>query len=438
MVTAISIPFEFRKYVLPALGGLMVLAMILHATGVAAAQAGPDCTMPFESVSLPLTDLGSDVYVRMDGTATGYTGGLYPGGSNIRPDEHELAGRQIAAGILPLNDRGEHDPLGGRIVLVSIGMSNTGQEFGAFQSLVHKNPRINPQLTLINGGVGGRTAEYWVDPASDAWDELQRRLDHFSISNEQVQVAWIKLTLVKGGEFPAKAIDLQEHLVEILQHLKDRFPNLKLAYLSSRTRSYTYWRGLSPEPVAFETGFAVKWLIQQQINGDPTLNYDPTTGDVLAPWLSWGPYLWADGLNARSDGLQWLAEDLTGDCTHPSESGKLKVANMLLEFFLNDTTTAWFRSGYSPYAQSSPVATILTQTPDMNSATIAPPAPTSPHTPEPVGTISGFNTSSPELLPAGDPDSREPEASPMRAIIPISVGAVLLISVCILLLRWKS
>ena len=35
-----------------------------------------------------------------------------------------------------------------------------------------------------------------------------------------------------------------------------------------------YHQGLSPEPAAFENGLAVKWMIEKQISGDPSLNYD--------------------------------------------------------------------------------------------------------------------------------------------------------------------
>ena len=115
-----------------------------------------------------------------------------------------------------------------------------------------------------------------------------------------------------------------------------------VAYLSSRTRSYTYWQGLSPEPAAYESGFAVKWLIELQIQGLPELNYNPGLGTVVAPWLSWSAYLWTDGLNPRSDGLIWTANDMVPDCTHPSSSGELKVANLLLNFFERDSTTGWF------------------------------------------------------------------------------------------------
>jgi len=65
---------------------------------------------------------------------------------------------------------------------------------------------------------------------------------------------------------------------------------------------------------------------------------------VLAPLLSWGPYLWADGTRPRQgDGMVWLSENLGPDGTHPSTSGRLKVARMLLEFFKADPNAKrWF------------------------------------------------------------------------------------------------
>ena len=66
---------------------------------------------------VPLNDLGAGLY-------KGKPGGLYPNGSNLRPLPHENAGLQISKNITPLNTSGQPDP-NGRVVLVSIGMSNT-------------------------------------------------------------------------------------------------------------------------------------------------------------------------------------------------------------------------------------------------------------------------------------------------------------------------
>ena len=38
---------------------------------------------------------------------------------------------------------------------------------------------------------------------------------------------------------------------------------------------------------AYESAFSVRWLIQEQIKGDPRLNYDPAKGAVRSPLLLW-------------------------------------------------------------------------------------------------------------------------------------------------------
>ena len=76
------------------------------------------------------------------------------------------------------------------------------------------------------------------------------------------------------------------------------------------------------------------------------MNYDPAKGEVKAPLLLWGPYLWADGVTPRkSDGLVWKREDFSErDGTHPSPvSGREKVAKLLLTFCkTSDVARSWF------------------------------------------------------------------------------------------------
>lgn len=356
---------------------LLVFGVFFPFTTGVHAQDGI-CAMEFLPVAVPLPDLGAQSYRRMDGQETNFTGGLYPGGSNTRPAAHEAAGLTAAAQIMPRDAQGEPNAAQGRIVMVSIGMSNTNSEFGAFMNLANQSEGINPRLVLINGALGGQTADKWIDPNALAWQMLDNTITQYGYSPLQVQVAWVKQTLTRGGTFPEKAQELQADLEVIAQLLKERFPNLQIAYFSSRTRSYTYERGLSPEPLAYETGFAVKWMIEKQIMGDAALNFDPARGPVRAPYLSWGPYLWADGENPRSDGFTWLSEDMTADCTHPSLVGQQKIAALLMDFFKTDTTTvSWFLANPPQTAaattRSTPTAT-PTQQPSPTPTQAAPPA----------------------------------------------------------------
>jgi hypothetical protein len=378
-------------------------------------QNQPDvCSQPHQDVGLPITDLGDHPYVRMDGQTTSFTGGLYPGGGNLRPPAHEAAGIAIARQVVPLDRNGEPDPGSGKIVMISVGMSNTQREFGAFASLADRDPEINPRLFLLNAAQSSQTADKWVDPQAPSWEMANSSLNRYGYSPQQVQVAWIKQTLAGGGDFPAKAQELQADLERIVQNLKLNYPNIKIAYLSSRTRSYAYWRGLSPEPAAYETGFAVKWLIEKQLNGVPELNFDPQSGEVKAPYLAWGPYLWIDGENPRSDGMVWTADDLARDCTHPSPSGAAKMAQMLLAFFKTDTTAApWFLAGQAAGLAPSVTAERITATPSFTptreiSPTLVPtqsPAPPTdqalaqPPAPSPVP-LSPSQTASTTKLPS--------------------------------------
>ena len=330
--------------------------------GTAAPQDLSTCTGTFISVSTPLNDLGNSEYVRLNGGPTGYLGGLYPGGSNVRPPAHDTSGRELASQVIPLDTSGHPSPTG-RIVMVSIGMSNTYSEFHGFILVARADPAFNHRVALVDGAQPGMVASDWADPNAPTWTNVDNLLVSGGLSPLQVEVAWVKLTNYNLDQFPQSIQNLQNDLKSVTRDLKIHYPNIKLAYFSSRTRSYTYWQGLNPEPYAFETGFAVKWLIEAQINGDQELNYDPAKGPVVAPYLSWGPYLWIDGLNPRSDGMIWTQADLVGDCTHPSNSGIDKVAAQLLAFFKNDATTRpWFlatKAFYLPYVlQSGPSGSI--------------------------------------------------------------------------------
>lgn len=283
-----------------------------------------------------LTDLGRGVY-------KGEPGGLYGRGGNVRPGSHDTAGQGLARRIRPLDQSGA-PAASGRYVFVSIGMSNTTQEFSTFKPLADGDPMKDPHLTIVDGAQGGMTATDWASPACGCWATLNQRLAGAGVTPQQVAIAWVKLAERNPtAPFPQHAIGLKDNTAAVLRLLRSRFPNLTLAYLSSRIYAGYATTTLNPEPYAYESAFAVRWLIDDQIGGVPGLNFDPTMGAVVAPWLSWGPYLWADGLTPRGDGLTWACSDLSNDGTHPSASGRRKVADQLLAFLKDDSTAReWY------------------------------------------------------------------------------------------------
>lgn len=284
----------------------------------------------------PLTDFGS-------GTYRGLSGGLYPNGSNSRPQNHNSDGIAIARTIKPLNTSGNIDETNGKIVWMSVGMSNTTQETSAFIPLAQAYSGKNPKLLLVDGAEGGQDIIKINTESAPYWQTVNNRLSAAGVTALQVQIIWYKEAEIapKDTSFATYPSSLKEKFTLSMQMLKSKFPNLKLVYLSSRT--YAGWATgtLNPEPYAWYSGWAVKRLIEDQINGVSNLGYKGV--QPKAAWLAWGPYFWTEGTKPRNDGVTWSQADYQADGVHPSTSGRLKVANMLLEFFTTDpTSTHWF------------------------------------------------------------------------------------------------
>jgi hypothetical protein len=397
-----------------ALQYIMMVLLILAGFLVARPLGASDCTNTNTGL-IPLTDL-------VGGSYQGFPGGLYPGGNNMPPG-HLAAGMAASQSVTLLDQQGIEDP-DGKIIVLSIGMSNAKIEFTEFNDVARLETA--PGVVLINGAEIRQDAPTIADPAAPHWTDIDNELAGRNLSPLQVQVVWLKEAIMnESDQFPADALELQGYLHDIVLILNDRYPNLKAIYFSSRTYGGYGTSDISHEPWAYQGGFAVKWLLETQITeSDPALAYEN------APWLAWGPYLWADGETPRSDGLTWACEDFEADGTHPAESGRLKVASMLLNFFLTDPTTFWFRPADAPTpTPTEPLPQTTTPT-DIPNLTPTDPSPTNTPTPTlsaPPPTITPRNTATPTpfepsptavatepataTLPSGD--TRTPTHTPM-------------------------
>ncbi|MEH1098305.1 hypothetical protein [Micromonospora sp. CPCC 205561] len=332
------------------MAALIGLALAVPPGAEAVAVAAP---------STPINDLATRSYL-------GFQGGLYPDGSNALPATHHAVGVGRARRVRPVDVDGVPKATG-KIVLLSIGMSNTTQEFCARRSDGRCAPwsfsgqaAVDPQvdhanLVIVDGAAGGQTAGTWTSPNAENYDRVRTSgLAPLGLTENQVQVVWVKVAnATPTVSLPASNADAYQLVTQqgaIARALRARYPNLQLVFFSSRIYAGYATTRLNPEPYAYESGFGVKWVIQAQINQMAGSPVDPRAGNLsyhsVAPWLAWGPYLWADGTTPRSDGLTWARSELANDGTHPAQPGEEKVGTLLLDFFKSSPqTVCWFLVG---------------------------------------------------------------------------------------------
>jgi len=390
-----------------AAGGPITIAATLKGL---AGTASVTVTSSASGTKIPLMDMTAGE------TYQGFAGGLYGNGSDTMPSGHNAEGLALAGTIQPLDTDGNPSP-SGKVILTSIGMSNAADEFGAFKQYIASGAGSSSvdqsTLVVLNGALGGMTACYWVvangpPPCSpnteNQFDRVQETVLAPNYTQQQVQAVWIEeanggpgvqgcgsngaepcnplcntsVTGCTNTDTTTEALRYEMQLGEIFRAAKSRWPNLRVAFPSSRIYGGYATTDVNPEPYAYEYGFSVQWLIQAQINQENGGPIDPVAGDLcdipassggcaygvagIAPWVGWGPYTWANGATPRSDGLVWCngqtaspcngEQDFQSDGTHPSTVGSEKVAygrdnpggvQNLFDFFMQSPyTESWF------------------------------------------------------------------------------------------------
>lgn len=324
-------------------------------------------------IATPLTDFATDQ------TYLGAFSGFLYDGSNAIPlgSRHDLDGRTFASAVQPLDINGLPDPQG-KIVAVGLGMSNwTGELCNSFSvtsttmpncvpdsfiARADASPAKNPHLEIIDCAANSMTTFTWTSDAHGLYTRCAQILSNSGLSEKQVQVILWKdaeaspqasltsttncATMTSTFSTTPDACIYEHFAAQVIRYVKSRYPNLQQMFLHSRIYAGYATTSLSPEPYAYEYGFATKWLIQAQIDEINSGTITPITGDLsyaAAPWLAWGPYFWADGTIPRSDGLTWLPSDfLSSDGTHPSIAGVGKVSSLMLPFYESSPYTTWF------------------------------------------------------------------------------------------------
>lgn len=315
---------SIRARILAAL--LVVAAAPLRGTAQDCSRDSVGCT--------PLEDLRAAEY-------HGRQGGLYPGGAVECPAGHLADGLDQAARVVPRDSSGESAD-DGRIVVLSIGFSFTSQIFVRASESAAGAGDLADRLVLVNGAFAGYYADRIADPASPYWSALvPGRLAAAGVSARQVQVVWLMEGLQhQDAPFPDHVDALADDLAAVARNVRANFPNARLCYVTP-LHYLGYAVGLgATEPYYYEQAFAVQELVARQIAGDRSLAF--ADRGAPAPWLAWGPYLWCDGVEPRSDGLSFGCEAMSSDGIHLSDAGRDLFAARLLHFLRSEpTATPW-------------------------------------------------------------------------------------------------
>lgn len=95
-------------------------------------------------------------------------------------------------------------------------------------------------------------------------------------------------------------------------------------------------------PRDYYNGWGLKWFIENVINHELGYTYEGPSAEI--PLVTWGTYHWTDGSVERMDGLLLdCEEDVAPDGLHLSGSGEIKMGQLMLNYFIADTTAKyWF------------------------------------------------------------------------------------------------
>lgn len=236
-------------------------------------------------------------------------------------------------------------PVDGVVGVVCIGMSNGNQECAEWiQQLAGAwSAEVSPAVRVVNCAVGGHAIEKWIDPAYDAtlWHAcLTHRLPEAGVRPDQVRVIWHKAasqfaTAPGGGAlppYPSPESDYHDfigYLDQFAARVPTFFPAAQAVYTSSRSYGGFSSNPGRGEPLSYEEGHALNsWLASH--------------ATVAGVWHGWGAYLWAPACDSGvvPDGNCYIRSDFQSDGVHPSPTGRVKIARLVHEGFLQ---TSWYR-----------------------------------------------------------------------------------------------
>lgn len=315
---------------------LFIISFILLLNTVIAQK---NCTIITRDF-VPIIDMEKEQF-------SGFSGGLYGNGSNIRPNGYREDVNEKAETIKPLDKEGKENN-NGVIVMIGVGASNPRTEFDEFIKRCEVLPNKNPNLVLVNTCIGGQGIQKMNDENDNYWKQAISTISDNNFSEKQVQIAWIETENTQSADtvFPRAALTLMNEYQKLLVTLKIHFPNLKLCYVSAR--GYSGWisgdqtvgKGLL-HPRDYYNGWALRFLIDSVISDKGNFRYSGDNAPI--PLTTWGSYLWTNGNKIRKDGFSIDCEnDIGSDGLHLSAAGEQKMGTKIFETFVSDESSQYW------------------------------------------------------------------------------------------------
>jgi hypothetical protein len=188
------------------------------------------------SSAIPLTDLGTAPY------GLGLYGGLYENGSNVMAADHFANGMAALSRIQPLDADGNPSS-NGKIVFLAVGFGETARIMQSFLAMTANDRRVERNnLVMLNAARDGANYRFWAEAPDGVPQYNQVAVDTLApagVTPRQVQIAWIELdnapAFIPLGSADSDTYYLKGYIAETLREIKRQYPNLQIAYLSSRT-----------------------------------------------------------------------------------------------------------------------------------------------------------------------------------------------------------
>ncbi|MFM9945600.1 MAG: T9SS type A sorting domain-containing protein [Bacteroidia bacterium] len=331
---------SIKNFVSPKVG--VILIVLLFSSNLLAQKNCDNHTTGL----VPIMDLAGKQY-------RGFTGGKYSTG-NSRPTLQLNRAITQAQKIKPLDTAGIENQINGKIIFAAVGASNPATEFNKLIEHCDTFKKINKKVRLFNTCVGGTGIQKMNEASDNYWIQANKKLKDSGYSAKQVQVVWVEQENTQNPDtaFPSAALGLMADYQKLLSVIYQKFPNVKIVYINQR--AFAGYVDVTPGvigkglhfPRDYYNGWCIKWLIEKQINNESGYKFPSEL-----PFIDWATSFWADGKNARSDGLSYDCNtDYGGDGLHLSEQGERKAGVILFNYFKNDTVSKyWF---YQPASTS--------------------------------------------------------------------------------------